>query len=691
MPCLTLGQLRNDGLREKTSSAVLGNMTVTGTALLEDSLNIDGTLIYSPTFNRMGISQTSPVSQLDITKTGIGVTQSDTYGLRLSNTTAATVGAQQYSPPIIWRGNGWKTDAVAGSMPVEFMADVRPVQGAAAPTGYWGLYPSVNDAAYSATPAIAVTTAGNVGIEIAAPVAKLDVNGNINIGNDNVISLGGDTFIRYWNGNNAIGIGKNAGSNIAYSNGFGYAALHNNTGVYSNGFGYAALQNNTGAYSSGFGFVALQYNTGAYSNGFGSYALQGNAGAYSNGFGYGALYSNIGAYSDGFGNYALYNNTGASSNGFGYFALYNNTGAYSSGFGNYALQNNTGASSNGFGYGALRYNQNEKNIAIGNETWSVFAENISGNKTFDNTDINISTDRITINAHGFGVNAKWINLKYTQGTSPITGLTNGNIYQAKIIDANTVGMYELISGSTHHGTNITDAGSGTGHIFTPQYDYENSIAIGANVEPTASNQIILGNDNVTQTILKGNANIGAATAVDAQSPDLIITGDADADVTAFTTEALTTSLIANANPTLAKWNIDVTQAAGIDINTSLAVTGTLSGETGVTLDVDAAIVLTAAMCRNAARFNNDADVIDYTLPAAEAGLVVLFYDIAGGVITVDPYDVTDTIYLNGVSVGAGDAIDSPGAVGDFIALMAIDATRWISLGRNGVWIDGGVD
>jgi len=70
---------------------------------------------------------------------------------------------------------------------------------------------------------------------------------------------------------------------------------------------------------------------------------------------------------------------------------------------------------------------------------------------------------------------------------------------------------------------------------------------------------------------------------------------------------------------------------------------------------------------------------------------VMFYDIGGGVITVDPVDGTDTIYLNGTSVGAGDAIDSPGAVGDFICLMAIDDTRWVTVGRSGVWIDSGAD
>ena len=65
----------------------------------------------------------------------------------------------------------------------------------------------------------------------------------------------------------------------------------------------------------------------------------------------------------------------------------------------------------------------------------------------------------------------------------------------------------------------------------------------------------------------------------------------------------------------------------------------------------------------------------------------MFYDIGGGVITIDPVDGTDTIYLNGSTVGAGDEIDSPGNVGDFIVLMAIDATRWITMGRNGAWVD----
>ncbi|MBU2249063.1 MAG: hypothetical protein KKD77_20115 [Gammaproteobacteria bacterium] len=129
----------------------------------------------------------------------------------------------------------------------------------------------------------------------------------------------------------------------------------------------------------------------------------------------------------------------------------------------------------------------------------------------------------------------------------------------------------------------------------------------------------------------------------------------------------------------------------VTVSGALTALGIITGLTQVTLDDASTVVLTAADCDNAVRFNNDADAIDYTLPGAAAGLVIMFYDIGGGVITIDPVDGTDTIYLNGTSVGAGDAIDSQAQVGDFICLMAIDDTRWVTVGRSGVWVDGGTD
>jgi len=131
--------------------------------------------------------------------------------------------------------------------------------------------------------------------------------------------------------------------------------------------------------------------------------------------------------------------------------------------------------------------------------------------------------------------------------------------------------------------------------------------------------------------------------------------------------------------------VEITGA--VTVSASMAATGIVSGNTGITLDTDPAIVLTAAMCKNMARYNNDAGVIDYTLPPAAIGLVVGFYDRGPGVITIDPFDGTDEIELNGTPIGAGDEIDSPGAAGDFIVLMAIDDTTWVTWGRSGVWVD----
>ena len=88
---------------------------------------------------------------------------------------------------------------------------------------------------------------------------------------------------------------------------------------------------------------------------------------------------------------------------------------------------------------------------------------------------------------------------------------------------------------------------------------------------------------------------------------------------------------------------------------------------------------------------------DYTLPTAAAGMSACFYDNgdgAGGII-IDAA-AGDIIHLEGTALDAADAIDSPGvagdgANGDFICLLAIDATSWMTLGASGDWVDGGVD
>lgn len=89
----------------------------------------------------------------------LGVTQTNGAGWWLSNTTAAAAGAQQRSPSLVWEGQGWKTDAGGASQSVKFRADVLPVQGTAAPTATWGLWGSINNAAYNTI--LDITSNGN--------------------------------------------------------------------------------------------------------------------------------------------------------------------------------------------------------------------------------------------------------------------------------------------------------------------------------------------------------------------------------------------------------------------------------------------------------------------------------------------------------------------------------------------------
>ena len=103
-----------------------------------------GTLLVvfsgSPTFT----------TDIEVRKDDIKVTQSDSYGVTLSNTQAATAtDSIQYSPPVIWQGYGWKTDATAASQKVEFRSYLQPIEGTAAPTGDLVIEVSINDGAYS--------------------------------------------------------------------------------------------------------------------------------------------------------------------------------------------------------------------------------------------------------------------------------------------------------------------------------------------------------------------------------------------------------------------------------------------------------------------------------------------------------------------------------------------------------------
>lgn len=83
---------------------------------------------------------------VNIQRDAIGDTSTD--GLTLVNSTAAAAGAQQHSPRIRLRGNGWKTNATAASQTVDYVIELVPIQGAAAPTAEIQFRRSINGGAY---------------------------------------------------------------------------------------------------------------------------------------------------------------------------------------------------------------------------------------------------------------------------------------------------------------------------------------------------------------------------------------------------------------------------------------------------------------------------------------------------------------------------------------------------------------
>ena len=170
---------------------------------------------------------------------------------------------------------------------------------------------------------------------------------------------------------------------------------------------------------------------------------------------------------------------------------------------------NVGDSNASFGFEAGINNVGDKNTFLGHNSGAGTATNSGGAKTFAGTDVNTTTEDITIATHGFGANGTYINLLFTEGSAALGGLVDSTVYQFYIRDANTVSGLEGIRRTT----NITDQ-LGTGHTFTPEYIYTNATGVGYNSQITKDNQVKLGDSNVTEVMLDG---IGAGIVL--KSPD----------------------------------------------------------------------------------------------------------------------------------------------------------------------------
>ncbi len=95
----------------------------------------------------LGIGTASPATKLNVVTNSLGVTQTETAGITVANTTAATNGAQQISPAVGWNALGYGTTA-GTSQAVDYRAFVLPVQGTV-PTGTWQLQGRIGAGAWT--------------------------------------------------------------------------------------------------------------------------------------------------------------------------------------------------------------------------------------------------------------------------------------------------------------------------------------------------------------------------------------------------------------------------------------------------------------------------------------------------------------------------------------------------------------
>jgi hypothetical protein len=118
----------------------------------------------------------------------------------------------------------------------------------------------------------------------------------------------------------------------------------------------------------------------------------------------------------------------------------------------------------------------------------------------------------------------------------------------------------------------------------------------------------------------------------------------------------------------------------------LASTGSFQGAVAINSDANgmSSSEMTAVGLYNTMFFATGAGT--WALPTAAAGMNFCVYSTTAAAIVINPDD-SDDITLNGTLLADGDSITSASGAGDFICLIAIDATHWYTMGRSGTWTD----
>lgn len=375
----------------------------------------------------------------------------------------------------------------------------------------------------------------NVGIGTTTPAYKLELSGADASFNGVKVGKGaGNRLTNTTVGMNAM----NANTTGDFNTAIGYnVMLNNTTGLYNTGLGYFALLNLTkGTGNIAIGHRALNYDTtGSYNTAVGYGPLYNNrSGIHNTALGYRPLYSNTTGYSNvavgtgalylsadrnnlvAVGDSALYNNGGGLTGGtkasantaVGSKSLFSNiTGSYNTSIGYQSLYSNTSGNNNtALGYLALysnslgHYNTAEGTSALYSNTegdnntangYQALHSNTSGNSNTANGFATMSANTTGNFNTACGTGALELNISGGHntaiGTSSLLNNETG-------VDNTAIGSLSLKNNQNGHCNTAVGAFAYYDGSFT---DWDNSTALGYYATITGSNQVRIGNMDVT--------------------------------------------------------------------------------------------------------------------------------------------------------------------------------------------------
>ncbi len=358
------------------------------------------------------------------------------------------------------------------------------------------------------------TTAGSYNVA----VGTYSLTDNIS-GSDNV-AVGYNALYLNRTGDKNIAIGSGtleSDSTGSYNVAVGYYALNNNkTGNYNVALGEAALLSNlSGNYNIAAGYEALNDNTsGEYNIATGALALQANS---------------TGGYNIALGDSVMFSNTTGNSNiALGRYSLFENeNGNYNVALGEHALQNKTSGNYNiAIGLESMYGSgSSSRNIALGVESLyagpvgvdniAIGAYSLHANRGNNNIGLGFHTLYANTDGHDnfaagdkvleLNTSGKWnIGIGDLSLSANISGNSNVGI-GSEALKSNTTGGHNVGIGiNAIHGNTTGNYNTSLGYRSYYTGTYSNSTALGYNATITASNQIRLGDMNVTD--IGGYAN-----------------------------------------------------------------------------------------------------------------------------------------------------------------------------------------